>query len=214
MFPKSEKRDLFLGRKNHEPSYIPQALLFYWKSTNLHPLHHPAHRSHRSLYPVHSAEYRITLTSEQGSHPQIARLHWSIDHHSPDQTIKIQARKIFTDLGLIYRLQSGKREICISPTRHFTVKRKMHTPHILCHFPHEKISRHRSKRIRRFFIQRTSRLNAGITFSLTFPQKATPHRSCCTIQRATVRAASISLLNSAFDSAFSSPISPFSMKSR
>lgn len=65
-----------------------------------------------------------------------------------------------------------------------------------------------------FFIQRTSRLNAGITFSLTFPQKATPHRSCCTIQRATVRAASISFLNSAFDSAFSSPISPFSMKSR
>lgn len=80
--------------------------------------------------------------------------------------------------------------------------------------PHEKISRHRSKRIRRFFIQRTSRLNAGITFSLTFPQKATPHRSCCTIQRATVRAASISFLNSAFDSAFSSPIFPFSMKSR
>ena len=214
MFPKSEKRDLFLGRNNHEPSYIPQALLFYWKSTNLHPLHHPAHRSHRSLYPVHSTEYRITLTSEQGSHPQIARPHWSIDHHSPDQTIKIQARKIFTDLGLIYRLQSGKREICISPTRHFTVKRKLHTPHILCHFPHEKISRHRSKRIRRFFIQRTSRLNAGITFSLTFTQKATPHRSCCTIQRATVRAASISFLNSAFASAFSSPISPFSMKSR
>ena len=127
---------------------------------------------------------------------------------------KIRARKIFTDLGLIYRLQSDKREICISPTRHFTVKRKMHTPHILCHFPHEKISRYRSKRIRRFFIQRTSRLNAGITFSLTFTQKATPHRSCCTIQRATVRAASISFLNSAFDSAFSSPISPFSMKSR
>lgn len=145
MFPKSEKRDLFLGRKNHEPSYIPQALLshphallFYWKSTNLHPLHHPEHRSHRSLYPVHSTEYRITLTREQGSHPQIARPHWSIDHHSPDQTIKIQARKIFTDLGLIYRLQSGKREICISPTRHFTVKRKMHTPHILCHFPMKK----------------------------------------------------------------------------
>lgn len=127
MFPKSEKRDLFLGRNNHEPSYIPQTLLFYWKSANLHPLYHPAHRSHRSLYPVHSTEYRITLTSEQGSHPQIARPHWSIDHHSPDQTIKNPSRKIFPDLGLIYRLQSGKREICISPTRHFPVKRKMHT---------------------------------------------------------------------------------------
>lgn len=138
MFPKSEKHDLFLERNNHEPSYISQALLFYWKSTNLHPLHHPAHRSHRSLYPVHSTEYRITLTREQGSHPQIARPHWSIDHHSPDQAIKNPSRKIFTNLGLIYRLQSGKREICISPTRHFTVKRKMHTPHILCHFPHEK----------------------------------------------------------------------------
>lgn len=40
--------------------------------------------------------------------------------------------------------------------------------------PHEKISRHHSKRIRRFFIQRTSRLNTEITFSLTFTQKATP----------------------------------------
>lgn len=114
---------------------IPMRYFFYWKSTNLHPLHHPAHRSHRSLYPVHSSEYRITLTSEQGSHPQIARPHWSIDHHSPDQTIKNPSRKILTDLGLIYRLQSGKREICISPTRHFTVKRKIHTPSYIMSFP-------------------------------------------------------------------------------
>ena len=116
---------------------------------------------------------------------------------------------LYTDFGLV-KEKSAYRQ------RDTSLSKERCTPLIyyVIFPPHEKISRHRSKRIRRFFIQRTSRLNAGISFSLTFSQKATPHRSCCTIQRATVRADSISFLNSAFDSAFSSPISPFSMKSR
>lgn len=115
---------------------------------------------------------------------------------------------LYTDFSLV-KEKSAYRQ------RDTSLSKERCTPSYIMSFsPHEKISLQRSKRIRRFFIQGASRLNAGITFSLTIPQKATPHRSCCTIQRATVRAASISFLNSAFDSAFSSPISPFSMKSR
>ncbi len=188
---------------------------FYWKSTDLHPplsssasitplaLSSPFHRVQNNLDP------RTGQSSTNSAPALVNRSPFTRSNDKKSDPAKSSPTlDLYTDFSLI-KEKSAYRQ------RDTSLSKERCTPLIYYVIPpHEKISRHRSKRIRRFFIQRTSRPNAGITFSLTFPQKASHHRSCCTIQRATVRAASISFLNSAFDSAFSSPISPFSMKSR